>query len=131
MDVWGFSLFKHKLQLHEPFDSQFTPRHKAADITLTAMPSTERKLYSRPQESNILVYQATVWSWNKLYLQQKDKQSMRSCYKGDGSLNLSAATQKGTQRGHHVASDRLAAAIIIHLLLYSIHKDNVIDRCYN
>lgn len=114
----------------KPFDSQFNSCHKAADITLAAVPSTGIKLNSCPQESDILVYQATIWGQSKLYLQQKAKQSVSSCYERDGSLNLSAATQKvhsPTSSSSCVASDRLATAIIIHLWLYSIHKDNVID----
>lgn len=96
----GFPSSNISCSYTKPFDSQFNSCHKAADITLAAVPSTGIKLNSCPWESDILVYQATIWGHSKLYLRQKAKQSVSSCYEKDGPLNLSAATQKGSQPNH-------------------------------
>lgn len=100
MDVWGDSLFKHKLQLHNIFWFTIYSLPQSSWHNSHSHASTGIKFYSCPPESYILVYQATIWSWNKLYLRQRDT-VRRSCYERDGPLNLSAAPQKGMQLHHH------------------------------
>lgn len=130
MDVWGGSLFKRKLQLHKIFWFTIYSLPQSSWHNSHSHASTGIKFYSCPQESYILVYQATIWSWNKLYLRQRDTVHEIMLWKRWSLKSVSSSTKgyaASSPPAPHVASDRLATAIIIHLLLYSIHKDNVID----
>lgn len=122
----GFPSSNTSCSYRKPFDSQFNSCHQAADITLPALPSTGIKLNS--QESDILVYQATIWGQSKLYLQQRPN-SVWARVMGE-RVPKSASSHTGgwpAWAEQSVASDWLATAIILHLWLYSIHKDHVID----